>query len=205
MRWLDGTTDAMDTDLGKLWEMVRDREACRAALHEVTELDTTGCLNNSQEDGSWGEDEGAGERREEQGLLGCGHILGHGGTPLSQPGWDPMTTPGKPDARPVQGHTTDGLRSPLGVSFPQDGLPRGSPHQVQEGTVLPVTTGQLPVGRLPPRARQGRGPPRTAGSESRSNTDPALEPKAARLQCPRRLPWYPPPFPAPSFPECLPL
>ena len=40
MRWLDGTTDAMDTDLGKLWEMVRDGEVWRAALHEVAKSQT---------------------------------------------------------------------------------------------------------------------------------------------------------------------
>ena len=48
MRWLDGITDSVNMNLGKLWEMVKDRETWGAAVHAGTESDTTWQLKNNK-------------------------------------------------------------------------------------------------------------------------------------------------------------
>ena len=61
MGWLAGITDLMDMSLGKLWELLMDREAWRAVIHEVaksrTRLSGTplqySCLENPMDRGAW--------------------------------------------------------------------------------------------------------------------------------------------------------
>ena len=47
MRWLDGITDSMNMNLSKLWDIVKDKEACRATVHVVAESQIWQQLKNN--------------------------------------------------------------------------------------------------------------------------------------------------------------
>ena len=48
VRWLDSITNSIDMKLTKFWEIVKDREACHAAVHGVAKVDTTKQLSSKK-------------------------------------------------------------------------------------------------------------------------------------------------------------
>ena len=143
MRWLDGITDSMNTSLSKLWEMVKDREAWRAAVHGVANSWTR--LSNSSTT----------TQPTLYGLLVPAHSRGsvcasradHLGSPLKNPPQHPAPRAPSPDSGVDSSKQTVSEQPPQASSWA--GLPTVALGRPDEH----------------PRPKQGLSPSRCCGSK----------------------------------------